>query len=99
MSERDVVTGDVTLMVDGGSLAGADYRDAGCDCGVGYIVYQQIVGRGGMAPIDRTITPSTWIPAPSATGGPQAATPFGQQASVRVDCDPAVQQDPTRSVS
>jgi hypothetical protein len=93
MSERDVVTGDVTLMVDGGSLAGADYRDAGCDCGVGYIVYQQIVGRGGMAPIDRTITPSTWIPAPSATGGPQAATPFGQQASVRVDCDPAVQQD------
>jgi hypothetical protein len=93
MSERDPASGDVTMMVNVGSLAAADYRDAGCDCEVGYIVYQQIVGRGGMAPIDRTITPSTWIPAPSATGGVQAVNDFGTQASIKVDCDPAVQQD------
>lgn len=93
MSERDAATGDVTMMINVGSLAASDYRDAGCDCGLGYIVYQQIVGRAGMAPIDRTITPDTWIPAPSATGGVQAMNEIGAQASIKVDCDPAVQQD------
>jgi hypothetical protein len=93
MSARDEVTADVTLMVDGGSLAAADFRDAGCDCGVGYIVYQMIVGRGGMAPTDRSISRGGWMPAMSATGGNQTPTAFGQTATVVVDCDPALQQD------
>ena len=93
MSERDPASGDVTMMINVGSLAGSDYRDAGCDCGLGYIVYQQIVGRGGMAPMDRSIRAGGWIPAPSATGGAQAVNDFGAQASIKVDCDPAVQQD------
>jgi len=92
-SGRDVVSGDVTLTVDGGSLAAADYRDAGCDCGVGYVVYQQIVGRGGMAPIDRSIASGAWIPAPSSTGGTQLVNDFGTPTDITVDCDPALQQD------
>jgi hypothetical protein len=93
MSERDATSGDVTMMINVGGLGAADFRDAGCDCGLGYVVYQQIVGRGGMAPIDRSIRGGSWIPAPSATGGAQAVNDFGTQASIRVDCDPAVQQD------
>ena len=92
-SERNESNADVTMDVLVGSLAAADYRDPGCDCALGYIVYQQIVGRGGAAPTDRTITPTSWIPAPSETGGVQTPTAFGAQATITVDCDPAVQQD------
>jgi hypothetical protein len=93
MSERDPASGDVTMMINVGGLGAADYRDAGCDCGLGYVVYQQIVGRGGMAPIDRSIRAGGWIPAPASTGTAQPVNAFGTQASIKVDCDPAVQQD------
>ena len=91
-SERDPDTGDVTLMVTAANITGtpADYRDTGCDCNLGFLVYQQIVGRGGMAPVDRI---DGWTPATDLTGGVQVPTALGGVATVKVDCDLAVQQD------
>jgi hypothetical protein len=119
LSERDPASGDVTLTINVPDITGtaADYREAGCDCGIGFLVYQQIVGRGGAAPTNRSVcTPEAvqlpasdpgflaactaaglnWIPAPSATGEAQQPTPFtgGRvSTSIKVDCDPATQQD------
>ena len=90
-SVRDATTADVTLTVTVAAFDGAaDYRDAGCDCGLGYKIYYQTVGRGGMAPVDRI---DGWIEATSVTGGAQAMTAFGSTTDVVVDCDPALQQD------
>ena len=95
-SSRDLATADVTMTVavDDITGMGADYRDAGCDCALGFLVYQQVVGRG-VVPADRAIG-SGWTAALNATGGAQAVNPFGAgtaQADILVPCDAALDQD------
>ncbi|HXV77634.1 MAG TPA: hypothetical protein VD788_15075 [Candidatus Polarisedimenticolaceae bacterium] len=64
------------------SCSPTDYQNDAAFDGTAASIRQVCQGRG-----------LNWIPAQAAAGGPQAPTPFGQTATVRVDCDPAVQSD------
>jgi hypothetical protein len=83
--DRDV---DVDVLADP-PMDGV-FESGGCECGLGYKVYAYLVPRGAMAPVDRA---EGWYEPPTASGGPQSITPFGQQATVTVDCDETTQQD------
>jgi len=96
-SNRDLASADVTMTVAVDDITGlaADYRDGGCGCALGFLVYQQVVGRG-FVPIDRSIGTGGWAPALNSAGGVQLVTDFGAgtaQTDILVDCDAALDQD------
>ena len=73
MSERVPADGSLNIQVGVADIAtsAADYRDPGCDCNIGYLIYQQLVGTGGLAPTDRNLATGGWtlstLPADPAT--------------------------------
>lgn len=73
MSERDAA-GNVTFTVDvPGIPAAADYRDPSCECNLGFLVYAQVVGRGGMAPAGRRACTPQDVQLPASDPGFDAA--------------------------
>ena len=95
-SDRDPTSTDITLQIHVADIAGdpsgrGDYRDPGCDCNVGYLIYQQVVGQGGFAPTDRNIA-SGWELA-TLPAAPATQYEFGDpDPMIIIDCNPALSE-------
>ena len=90
-STRNPSTGDVTLTVSHLPISGGTYPLDGCGtCLQGFQVYGQIVPRGSAAPTERD---TGWTLLTDGNGNAQPITALDGTASVRADCDPALNQD------